>query len=88
MKVTPLTLEQGIILTGYTGKIFAPLRDFHNDVERRAGRPFFTHELADPRRMESVRELYKDDFEQLMSVMTRCQRDQVTEVSPIRETHR
>lgn len=55
-----LTLEQAIIVTGYTGFLACPFSIFHSDVERRLGRPFFTHEFAAS--AELLRELYREDF--------------------------
>lgn len=55
-----LTLEQAIIITGYTGVLSCPASAFHRDVERRLGRTFFTHEFANSRML--LRNLYRDDF--------------------------
>lgn len=58
--MTPLTQEQAIVLTGFTGVLcLESFSDFHADVNRRAGRPVFTHEMAD---LGWIRELYRDDF--------------------------
>lgn len=69
MSVTPLTLEQGIILTGYTNVKLAPFSDFHKDAEKRIGHPIFTHEFADPKLVEKLKELYRPDFLSLVSGM-------------------
>lgn len=55
-----LTLEQAIIITGYTGILMCPFSDFHADVEKRLGRPFWTHEFAGSK--EYLKEFYKEDF--------------------------
>lgn len=57
-----LTLEQAIIITGYTGITACSFGDFHGDVERRLGRPVFTHEFADKKFSDNVKELYREDF--------------------------
>lgn len=57
-----LTKEQAIILTGYTGITCCAFHLFHEDVEKRVGRPVFTHEMGTGEFMERVRDLYRDDF--------------------------
>ena len=60
-----LTKEQAIILTGFTGILMVQnTSDFHEDVERRLGRPVFTHEFAD--RHGEIKEAYRADFEKLI----------------------
>ena len=60
-----LTKEQAIILTGFTGiAMVQNTSDFHEDVERRLGRPVFTHEFAD--RHGEIKEAYRADFEKLV----------------------
>lgn len=61
-----LTHKQGIILTGFTGKLFCRFSDFHADVERRLGRSVWTHEFADEEFARRMRDLYRDD---LMSIL-------------------
>ena len=60
--MSQLTLEQAIIITGYTGITACSFGDFHGDVERRLGRPVFTHEFADEKFSDNVKELYREDF--------------------------
>lgn len=58
-----LTKEQGIVITGYTGFLACKFDHFHEDVEKRMGRPVFTHEMGNSDFMENkVREAYKQDF--------------------------
>ena len=60
-----LTKEQAIILTGFTGILMVQnTSDFHEDVERRLGRPVFTHEFED--RHGEIKEAYRADFEKLI----------------------
>jgi len=61
-----LTREQGIILTGFTGKLCCDFQDFHKDIEKRLGRPIFTHELADKELWKEIKEAYKEDFMKIM----------------------
>lgn len=60
-----LTKEQAIIITGFTEVLCCEFSDFHQDVEKRLGRPVFTHQF--PSLSEEIKEAYRDDF---MSMLT------------------
>lgn len=57
-----LTKEQGIVVTGYTGIGACLFSDFHEDVERRLGRPVWTHEFGSEELWSQLKILYRDDF--------------------------
>lgn len=57
-----LTKEQAVIITGYTGIMICQFPDFHQDVEKRMGRPVWTHEMGNEEFMEQVQEAYREDF--------------------------
>lgn len=61
-----LTIEQAVIIMGYTGTVIARFSDFHKDVEKRIGRPVFTHEFGNKDMEKQIKELYKEDFLKLM----------------------
>lgn len=65
MKIKELTKKQGIILTGFTGMMLCKMDDFHKDVEKRLGRPIFTHEFGDRMLKLRIKETYRKDFESL-----------------------
>lgn len=56
-----LTKEQAIVLTGFTGICMVSFSDFHEDVEKRLGRPILTHEFIELMETE-VKEAYRADF--------------------------
>lgn len=61
--MTPkLTKEQAIIISGYTGFLVCQFSDLQNDVEKRMGRPVWTHEFGDEDFAEELKDLYRDDF--------------------------
>ena len=61
--MTPkLTKEQAIIISGYTGFLVCQFSDLQNDVEKRMGRPVWTHEFGDEIFTEKVEDLYREDF--------------------------
>lgn len=55
-----LTKEQSVILTGFTGILHGSFSDFHEDVEKRLGRPIYTHEFIALN--NDIKALYADDF--------------------------
>lgn len=58
-----LTKEQQIVLTGFTGIMCcANFSDFHEEVEKRMGRPVWTHELGNEVVVAQVKELFREDF--------------------------
>jgi hypothetical protein len=62
-----LTEEQGIVLTGFTGFLCCESFSlFHTDVEKRLNRVVFTHEFTSKEFAESLKELYRADFEKLI----------------------
>lgn len=61
-----LTKEQAIVLTGFTGRLCCRFSDFHEDAEKRLGRPIYTHEFADKAMSKTLEELYRVDFKKLI----------------------
>lgn len=57
-----LTLEQAVIISGYTGYLICPFAALHDEIEKRMGRGVFTHEMADPDTMAEIKLQFKDDF--------------------------
>lgn len=57
-----LTVEQAVVLSGFTGLLHGSLNKFHEDLEKRMGRPVFSHELGSKEFTAKVKELYRDDF--------------------------
>lgn len=57
-----LTKEQAIVITGFTGICACSFSIFHEDVEKRMGRPIFTHEFGNKGMWEEIKELYRADF--------------------------
>ena len=58
----PLTKEQAIVITGFTGIGACQFRDFHEDVERRLGHPVWTHEFGMKGLWDELKEIYREDF--------------------------
>ncbi len=60
--------EQAIVITGFTGKLACKFSDFHGDVEKRMGRPVFTHEFGNKEFAKKIEELYRGDFLEMVGV--------------------
>ena len=56
-----LTKEQAVIVSGFTGFLCCDFSDLHVEIERRLGRPVWTHELSEIMNTE-VRRAFRDDF--------------------------
>lgn len=57
-----LSKEQCVVLTGFTGVMHGSFSDFNEDIEKRLGRPVFTHEMTDKETMTKIKEIYRNDF--------------------------
>ena len=62
-KEQPFTKEQSVVITGFTRVMACKcFSDFHADVEKRLGRPVFTHEFGDEKFADELKDLYAGDF--------------------------
>lgn len=57
-----LTLEQALIISGYTGILACEFSELRRDIEKRLARPVFTHELAKQVFWDNLQGIYKEDF--------------------------
>lgn len=57
-----ITNEQAAIIGAYTGYLCGSFADLHAYVERKLGRPIFTHELGDKKMIVEIKEAVRDDF--------------------------
>lgn len=62
--VLVLTLEQKLIITGFTKTLCCEFHDFHLDVEKRLGRPVQSMEF--PSLAPTIQEAYREDFMKLI----------------------
>jgi hypothetical protein len=58
--MTPLTKEQAIVVSGYTSILICNFADLHQEIEKRLGRPVFTHEM--PSLEDEIQAAFRDDF--------------------------
>ena len=56
------TKEQAIIISAYTGIMACKFGDLQEDVEKRLGRPVWTHEFGSGTLAGEIRDMYKADF--------------------------
>lgn len=57
-----LSREDAAIVGAYTGVLCGPFEDLHAYIERKMGRPVFTHELGDPETRKKIAVVALDDF--------------------------
>lgn len=57
-----LTKEQAAVIGAYTGYLAGPFSDMHAYIERKLGRPVWTHEMANEAISEEIRQATKSDF--------------------------
>lgn len=57
-----MTKNEALIVMGYTGISTLSFDEFHGDVEKRLGRPIWTHQFADKNITEEIKQAYREDF--------------------------
>jgi hypothetical protein len=59
----PLDLDQAVVISAYTGIMCCDYSDMHSEIEKRLGRPVFTHEFVGRDLWENqIRPAFEDDF--------------------------
>jgi len=62
-KMQKLTMEQAVVVSAYTGFLVCPFDKMHAEIEKRLGRPVWTHEMGCKKFMdEQIRPAFKADF--------------------------
>ena len=57
-----MTKQEKIIVSVYTGTLMCDFGDVHEYIEKKLGRPVYTHELADKNIQKEIEEKSKEDF--------------------------
>lgn len=57
-----MTKHEAIVVSAYTGFLMCDFGDVHEYVEKKLGRPVWTHEFANKSIWEEIREKTKPDF--------------------------
>ena len=57
-----MTRRESAILSAFTGILCGPFDAVHEYIEQILGRPVFTHELADKKLFEVIKEKAEPDF--------------------------
>ncbi|MEN6622933.1 MAG: hypothetical protein ABFD50_15465 [Smithella sp.] len=60
--MTKLTMEQAVVISAYTGILSCPFDKMHEAIEKKLGRPVWTHELASDKVNEEIRKAFRADF--------------------------
>lgn len=57
-----MTKQEKIVVSAYTGTLMCNFDDVHEYIEKKLGRPVYTHELADKRVWDEIKEKTEEDF--------------------------
>jgi hypothetical protein len=57
-----MTKEEKLIVSAYTGTLMTDFVDLHEFIEKKLGRPVWTHELANKWVVDELKEAVKEDF--------------------------
>lgn len=57
-----MTHREKVIVSAYTGVLMCNFNDVHEYIEKILGRPVWTHELADDKIWDEIKEASKSDF--------------------------
>lgn len=57
-----MTKQEKIIVSTYTGVLMCDFDDVHEYIQKKLGRPVYTHELADKGIQKEVKEKSREDF--------------------------
>ena len=57
-----MTKQEKIIVSAYTGVLMCDFDDVNEYIQKKLGRPVFTHELADKDIQKEIEEKTKEDF--------------------------
>lgn len=57
-----MTRREAIVVSAYTGYCMCDFSEVHEYIEKKLGRPVWTHEFADKSIWEEIREKTKPDF--------------------------
>ena len=74
MIIKPLTMEQAIIISAYTGFMICPFSKLHEAIEKKLGRPVFTHQLGTKPVWDEIHKGFTDDFLDVVNTFTEDQK--------------
>lgn len=57
-----MTKQEAIVVSAYTGILMCDFGDMHEYIEKVMGRPIWTHEFADYKLWDQIKEKVKPDF--------------------------
>ena len=57
-----MTKQEKVIVSAYTGMLMCDFNDVQEYIEKKLGRPVYTHEFADERVQDEIREATREDF--------------------------
>lgn len=64
-----MTHEERVVVSAYTGYLMTDFHDVHEYIEKKLGRPIWTHQLADDAIWAEIRKATREDFQRLCEVV-------------------
>lgn len=61
-----MTLEEKVIISAYTGVLLCDFQSMHEYIEKKLGRPVWTHELADERVWKEIKNATRADLMEIL----------------------
>ena len=61
-----MTLEEKVIISAYTGVLLCDFQSMHEYIEKKLGRPVWTHELADEDVQEEIKNSTRTDLMEIL----------------------
>lgn len=61
-----MTLEEKVIISAYTGVLLCDFHLMHEYIEKKLGRPVWTHELADKKVWEEIKNATRADLMEIL----------------------
>ena len=60
-----MTKQERIIVSAYTGYLMCDFDDLHAYIEKKLGRPVYTHELGNEKTWQEIQRAVQEDFDKL-----------------------
>ena len=67
-----MTKYEAIVVSAYTGFLMCDFNDMHEYIEKKLGRPIWTHEFALDLVQEEIHEKVKPDFLKICEKVQEC----------------
>ena len=77
IKCNCMTEREAIVVSAFTGTLFCDFDDYHKYVEEILGRPVMTHELAEEKTQNLIKEASRAEAEPIYSRLLRTEQNKL-----------